>query len=97
MFPPLLRHLVVIVLFAYVRYLVVLLFHAYFKRKSDIKIRLTMLYLSGFELYSRWVPLFIDRSSLPNNNNKETSFLNNPRLPLISPGFTQLSLFLSDK
>ena len=34
--PPLLRHLVIIVLFACVRYLVVLPFHAYLKRNSDI-------------------------------------------------------------
>ena len=34
--PPLLRHLVVIVLFACVRYLVVLPFHAYLNKNSDI-------------------------------------------------------------
>ena len=34
--PPLLRHIVVIVVFACVRYLVVLPFHAYLKRNSDI-------------------------------------------------------------
>ena len=34
--PPLLRHLVVIVLFACVCYLVVLPFHAYLRRNSDI-------------------------------------------------------------
>ena len=28
--------------------------------RLNTKIRLTMLYLSGFELYSRWVPLCYD-------------------------------------
>ena len=37
------RHLVVIVLFACVRYLVVLPFHAYLKRNSDIKLLLLSL------------------------------------------------------
>ena len=35
-----------------------------FGRSAATKIRSTLLYLSGFELYSRWVPLNFDKRSI---------------------------------